>query len=363
MKGNTADEICPGVGQEVLSIEVTTRCNSSCLHCFARSGISRRSSLPVDLVKEIIVEGHDVGYRHLHITGGEPLLWKGLFEALDCGFGVGYETIFMNSNGTLITEEISKTLAGYGSFSISVSLDGPENLHDRIRGKGSHRRTMRGIEKALNAGNDCTIFTTVTKSLLPKLPIFVNDVYKEFPTIDGLILIQLIRITNGAFALSKELLEPEDFIRLVRMVALLNVGGFRTIVKKNPVANIVSKLLDMPWIQLVPPLYREGCMIIMANRNIGVVHSNGNSFGKYRPGMIRKVLASDVYRKTVTPDQATCPSCKYAQLCEENGMIRPLQGYGDLYSDSPYCKQVLDRIESAQTVSGGKRDRREVCVC
>ncbi len=132
MKGNTVEEIYPVAGQEELSIEVTTRCNSSCLHCFARSGVSRHSSLPVDLVKEIMVEGYDAGYRHLHITGGEPLFWKGLFEALDYGFGVGYETIFMNTNGTLITEEISKRLADYGSFSISVSLDGPEDLHGRI---------------------------------------------------------------------------------------------------------------------------------------------------------------------------------------------------------------------------------------
>ena len=154
MKGNTAEEIRPGVGQEKLSIEVTTRCNGSCLHCFARSGISRSSSLPIDLVKEIMVEGYDTGYRHLHITGGEPLLWEGLFEALDYGFGVGYETIFLNTNGTLITEEISKRLAGYGSFfSMSISLDGPEALHDRIRGKGSHQRTMRGIEKTLKEGN------------------------------------------------------------------------------------------------------------------------------------------------------------------------------------------------------------------
>jgi MoaA/NifB/PqqE/SkfB family radical SAM enzyme len=363
MKRNTAEEICPGVEQEELAIEVTTRCNSSCLHCFVRSGISRRSSLPVDLVKEIIVEGHDAGYRHLHITGGEPLLWKGLFEVLDYGFGTGYETIFMNTNGTLITDEISKKLAEYGNFSISVSLDGPEDLHDRIRGKGSHRRTMRGIEKALNGGTDLTIFTTVTKSLLPELPYFVNDLYKEFPTINCLILIQVLRISNGSFALSEELLEPEDFIRLVRMVVLLNVGGFRTIVKKNPVANIVSKFLEMPWIPRVPPLYREGCMIVMANRHIGVVHSNRNSFGRYRTGMIRKVLASDGYRKTVAPDKATCPSCKYAQLCKENGMIRPSQGYGDLCADTPYCRRVLDRIALAQPVLERKPKVREACVC
>ena len=362
MKGNTAEEICPGVSREALAVEVTTRCNGSCSHCFARSGISRRFSLPVDLVKEIIVEGRDVGYRHLHITGGEPLLWESLFEVLDYGFGLGYETIFMNTNGTLLTKETSKRLADYGGSSISVSLDGPEDLHDRIRGKGSYMKAMRGIENALTGGNDLTVFTTVTKSLLPQLPHFVDNLYDRFPTIDCLILIQLIHITDGAFALREELLEPEDFIRLVRMVALLNIGGLRTIVKKNPLANIVSKLIDMPWVPRVPPLYRDGCMFVMANRCMAVVHSSRISLGRYRPGMIREVLASDRYRKTVAPDQTVCPSCKFAQLCGENGMIRPSQGYGVLYADIPYCMRVLDRVALFQPVLGAKPDRREARV-
>jgi MoaA/NifB/PqqE/SkfB family radical SAM enzyme len=354
MKGNIPEEIRLGVRREALSIEVTTRCNGSCLHCFVRSGISRRASLPVALVKEILGEGYDAGYRHLHITGGEPLLWEGLFETLDYGFGLGYETIFMNTNGTLLTEEISRKLAGYSGFSISVSLDGPERLHDRIRGKGSYRRTIRGIEKGLNAGNDLTIFTTVTKSLVSELPRFTDDLYKKFPAIDSLILIQLIRTGNSAFALSGELLEPEDFIRLVRIVALLNVGGFRTIVKKNPLANIVSKILGMPWIPPVPPLYREGRMMVMADRHIGVVHSDRNSFGTYRPGMIRKVLVSNRYRRTVAPDEAACPSCKYTRLCRENGIIRPSEGSRDLATDTRYCRRVLDSIASVQPNSRDK---------
>ena len=346
MKGNVAKEIGLPGAKEALSIELTTQCNGSCLHCFARSGISRRSSLPFDLAKGIVDEGYNAGYRHLHITGGEPLLWEGLFELLDHAFDEGYETILMNTNGTLITEEISKRLADYGSFSISISLDGPEDLHDRIRGKGSYRKAMRGIDIALNAGNNLIIFTTVTKSLLPELPRFADDLYKKFPSVKYLILIQLISITNGEFPLFEELLEPEDFIRLVRMVALLNVGGLRAIVKMNPLANVVSKLLQMRWIPWVPPLYDEGCMIVMANRHIGVVHSSRNSLGKYRPGMIRKVLTSDMYRRTVAPDEAICPLCKYAQLCEENRMIRPSQGYGDLCVDRPYCRRVLDSIVS-----------------
>jgi len=351
MKENTAEEMHPTLGQEKLSIEVTTRCNGSCLHCFARSNISRQSSLPVDLVKGIIAEGYDAGYRHLHITGGEPLLWKGLFEVLDHGFGCGYKTIFMNTNGTLITDEISKRLAGYGSFfSMSISLDGPEALHERIRGRGSYQKTMQGIDKALNRGNDLTIFTTITKSLLVEMPLFVDELFRSFPRIKYLILIQLLRTTNGTNALSEELISPEDFIRLVRMVALLAVGGFRTIVKKNPLASVVSKMLETPWIPQVPPLYREGSMIVMANRHIGLVHSNRDNFGLYRPGMIKKILTSEKYRLAVAPDQITCPMCKYAQPCEESGMIRPPQGYGDFNADKPYCRRVLDRISPDKPV-------------
>lgn len=351
MKEKIAENIRPHLNRRELSIEVTNVCNSSCLHCFARTGISRLKSLSVDIVKEIMDEGYEVGYRHLHITGGEPLLWEGLFEALDYGFAIGYETIFMNTNGTLVTEEVSNRFAAYRNFSLSISVDGPEAIHDRVRGKGSYRSAVKGIEKILNEGNNLRIFTTITGTLLPELPYFVDYLYRQFPTINCLILIQLLRITEDPFALLKDLIEPYDFIRLVQMVAFLNLGGYRTIVKKNPLANIVSKLLEMPFIHRVPPLYKEGNLIIMANKNVGFVHSNRKCFGKYQSGMIQNILSSARYSKAVAPDQTTCPSCKYIQLCRENNLIRPPRGYGDTINDTSYCKKVLDIVTSVQEES------------
>jgi MoaA/NifB/PqqE/SkfB family radical SAM enzyme len=344
MNGNGKKEPSAGVSKESLSIEVTNYCNMACLHCFARSGISRRFSLSVDLVKEIIAEGHDAGYRHLHITGGEPLLWDGLFETLDYGFGVGYKTVFLNTSGTVLTKEFANRLAAYDCLSISVSLEGPEPLHDRLRGNGSYRAAVQGIERALEAGNDLIVFTTARKGLLPELPHFAEDLYKRFPGIKSLALIQLIRVTDNNFVLSEELLEPEDFLQLVQTVSLLNLCGLRAIVLRNPLVSVVSKLIEMPWIPQVHPLYRDGSMIVMANRNITVAHSSRNSFASYKAGMIQKVLASDGYRKAVLPDETICPSCKYVGLCRENGMVRPSEGYRDMHADTPYCQRVLDRL-------------------
>jgi len=344
MSKNVEEETLLGVSKESLGIEVTTHCNSDCPHCFIRAGISERSSLPIDLVKEIVAEGYSVSYRHLHITGGEPLLWEGLFEVLDYAIDLGYKTVFLNTNGTLLTEDASSRLAAYGNLSISVSLEGTETLHNRMRGEGSYDRTIRGIEKALDNSIELIIFTTVCKSLLPALPHFVHEIYNMFSGINYLTLIQLIRANDEVFDLSKELLGPSDFIQLVRTVSFLNLYGLKSYVLNDPLASLASKLLKMPWIPWSHPLYSDGSMIIRANRDISLSHSTWSSYGKYEPGMIEKVLASKDYGNAVAPDKINCPSCTYAELCVENGIIRPSEWFEDLHHEEPYCKRVLDRI-------------------
>lgn len=344
MNGNAEKGRYSGVIEERLGVEVTTRCNIDCSHCFARAGISEPSSLSLGLVREIIDEGYHVGYRHFHITGGEPLLWEGLFEALDYASDTGYQTVFVNTNGTLLTKDISRRLATYDGLSISVSLEGTEALHDHLRVAGLYARTVQGIERALDAGIDLSIFTTACKSLLPELPHFADDLYKKFPGIEDLTLIQLVPVRDSDFALSQELLEPDDFLQLIDTVSLLNLLGLRTRFLNNPLAYVASKLLKILWIPRSAPLYSEGSVIVMANRDICLSHSGGDSFGKYELGMIEKVLASDGYRKAVAPDESTCSSCKYSGLCMENGLVRPSERCWDIQADVLYCRKVLDSV-------------------
>ncbi|MGD9331600.1 MAG: radical SAM protein, partial [Desulfobacterales bacterium] len=102
-----------GSPNENLSIELTSRCNSSCTHCFARAGQAEGMSLTLELAREVCVEGYAAGYRHLHLTGGEPLLWEGLSDLLDVVFSLGYRSVFLNTNGILITDRVARRLAQY----------------------------------------------------------------------------------------------------------------------------------------------------------------------------------------------------------------------------------------------------------
>lgn len=329
---------------ENLSIELTTRCNSACTHCFARAGLTEETSLAPELAREICVEGYAAGYRHLHLTGGEPLLWEGLFDLLDEVFSLGYRSVFLNSNGMLMTDHTACRLAQYPGLALSVSLQGPEALHDGMRGEGSHRQACRGIARALDAGLKLTIFTAIGKTLLAQLPTFAAELNKSFHGMQRLTLIQMIRVKGVAGRLSQELLGPDDFIGLVQTVSALNLYGFPIDVLNDPLVNVVADMLQLPLVPRSHPLCRQGKLIIRANRDITLAHSTWEKFGQYAPGMIAKVLIDDRYREAVGPDNITCPTCRYVDTCRSNGMLQPSAEVMDMQPEIPYCQRALTCI-------------------
>jgi MoaA/NifB/PqqE/SkfB family radical SAM enzyme len=330
-----------------LSIELTTRCTSACRHCFARAGLPRDVCLSLDSARSICEEGFAAGFRHLHLSGGEPLLWNGLWDLLDDVFVRGYRSVFMNTNGLLMTAPVVDRLAQYPGLRLSVSLEGPESLHDRIRGAGTHRRTAQGVERALEAGLAMSIFTTVGKPLLIQLPAFVKEVYATFEGIEQLTLIQLIRPGQGAWDLAAELLDPDDFVTLVRMVSALNLCGLFTDLLNNPLANVAAAELGLPLVPQSHALCRPSRLMVRANQDITVAHSTPEIIGQYRPGMITRALTCDGYCKAVAQDDTTCPMCPYIGQCRKHGQLRPSPSVMDLQPEVPYCQRVLAGIEQS----------------
>lgn len=330
-----------GKREEALGIEVTSKCNSACLHCFARSETSGTSSLSSSLVMQIIREGYGAAYRRLHITGGEPLLWEGLIDVLDYAFLLGYEDVFLNSNGSLLTPDVARRLTAYNGLTVSISLDGPKGMHEHLRGRGTWQRTIEHIEGALDCGIKLFIFTTVCRPLVPDLIPFVRETYRRFPDVEGVMLIQLIRAKEGHFELKQELLAPEDYLRMAQSISLLNLFGLKTYLLRNPLLQVVSRLFKTPWTPQPYPMYRNGSMFVLSDREMTLTHSDRVRLGTYQSGMIEKILASDSYRKAVGMDTATCPTCKYESLCRESDMIRPSENTLDMHPQIPYCQRVI----------------------
>ena len=135
-----------------LFFELTLKCNEACFHCGSNCGAARPDGLPAEVYKSVldeVKENFDISPMMLCITGGEPLLREDFFDILGYAHEQGY-TWGMTSNATLITAEKARRLYETGMATISVSIDGLEATHDKLRGlQGGYRLAMQGIENLL----------------------------------------------------------------------------------------------------------------------------------------------------------------------------------------------------------------------
>jgi len=121
---------------------ITAKCNLNCKHCYAKQYLEvEELSLKekLKLAKEI----GELGIEWVAISGGEPLIHKDLIPVIEKlrDYDVG---VSISSNATVVDENVARKLSKLGVY-VYVSIDGPEKVHDTIRGKGMFKKTMKSI--------------------------------------------------------------------------------------------------------------------------------------------------------------------------------------------------------------------------
>ena len=126
----------------VVSWSITERCNSSCQYC--NVGRTESPELSTGQVIDIIDSLKSLGTKLIKFTGGEPLLREDIVEIINHTHSRGF-VVILSTNGILFPEKIKKIKKLDG---VTFSLDGPEEIHDRIRGRGSYEKTIEAIKTA-----------------------------------------------------------------------------------------------------------------------------------------------------------------------------------------------------------------------
>jgi len=150
---------------------LTERCNLSCRHCYQSGG--RGEELSFAEAREVVDEAADMidVWRDrygidfdasFNITGGEPLLRDDLFAILGEIGRRGFNT-YVLTNGTLVDREKSARLAETGVCGVQVSLEGPKDIHESIRGEGSFNAALAGVEHLLRSGLTVTLNVTLSR--------------------------------------------------------------------------------------------------------------------------------------------------------------------------------------------------------
>lgn len=127
---------------------VTYRCDLRCAMCDLPARGDRGRELDTEGLKGVLDGLHDLGVLGVGITGGEPLLRPDLLELVAHGARRGL-LMHVNTNGTLVTDDVARAFSEHGVESVNVSLDGPTaDVHDALRGReGSFRRVLAAIAR------------------------------------------------------------------------------------------------------------------------------------------------------------------------------------------------------------------------
>jgi MoaA/NifB/PqqE/SkfB family radical SAM enzyme len=226
-KTGRADRLPQGV-----VYEATMRCNLHCEFCYVGDLLNIegewREELTLDALRKAFPDHPGL---QVSLTGGEIFMRKDIMSVLDLFREKGYACGYLTTNGTIITDERAEALADLAAAGflkhISVSIDGPGEIHDVARGlKGTFARTCDGLRrlqaaaKRKHAPLRVSINTTVAHESLDALDQMV-DVAEELG-VDAIGLNHLMFST------------PEEVAETVRLIGAADGSAIATFVTSDP---------------------------------------------------------------------------------------------------------------------------------
>lgn len=141
----------------------TRACDLTCAHCYSHAGPRADGELTTDEARGLLDELVALGRPALVLAGGEPLLRPDLPELIREAAGRGIQWS-MHTHGRLVPRHRA-LFEEHPPAMVAVSIDGPEEHHDRFRGRaGSYRDALAAVAVLRETGCEEVIAgTTVTR--------------------------------------------------------------------------------------------------------------------------------------------------------------------------------------------------------
>lgn len=135
-----------------MGLYITNRCNLRCSYCFVniedRFDDPTRAGFSGDQVLKVVDQLYERGTRWIFLLGGEPVMHPEIGRIVRHIVSKGI-LLHILTNGTLVEQKIEDIEAADG---LCISIDGGEESTDAMRGKGTFKRALRGVEVGLSRG-------------------------------------------------------------------------------------------------------------------------------------------------------------------------------------------------------------------
>jgi uncharacterized protein len=351
-------------------VQATDGCNLRCKYCYV--GETIRRDMSKETLRNLIFKMRDyAGDKHVSIIwhGGEPLL-RGInfYKYANSVVKESGKKMEMNmqTNGTLITDNVADFLAGSG-MSVGVSLDGPEKIHDANRVYpseiGSFNGVMKGIDNLRKRTKRASAIAVFTRHSLRNLREFYDFFNNE--RID--IKVNPIDLAGRATIDQENLvLKPEEFGGA--MNDLFDMWFYDSNAKIE-ISNFMDAMKSASFGHHFGCLYSGdscGKSYISVSPNGDVYPcSRFTSEAKFKLGNINNETIEEMFQKPVFMDFGArraslegCNDCEFKKICNGGCTSRAYSFHGTINKPDYYCKSTQMLFAHIRDVLDQEAERR-----
>lgn len=350
--------------------EVTLQCDLACRHCGSRAGHARSDELSTAECLDLVRQMAALGVMEVTLIGGEAYLredWTDIVREIRAQ-GM---SCTMTTGGRGITVEKARAAKEAGLESVSVSIDGNEQTHDRLRGvKGSYQSAFRAMDLMREAGVKVSTNTQINRLTLPELP----ELLEALAAHGGHSWQLQLTVPMGRAADEPEVLfQPYEMLELFPLLGQLKKRADELRVRIWPGNNIGY---FGPYESVLKGTMPRGHMASCgAGRSTLGIEADGAIKGcpslpteAWTGGNIRDNSLRDIWERSAplryTRDRTVedlwgyCRTCYYADECRAGCTWTSFVFFGRA-GNNPYChhralemdrkgvREVLSRVEAA----------------
>lgn len=333
--------------------EVTMGCNMRCGHC----GSSCTEPLPDELNTEealdICGQIADLGVRWVTLSGGEPTTKKDLPQLVR-RLTENRVAVNMITNGWLLSEQLISELKNSGVATIAISIDGTEEVHDRVRRNGAYERALRAFSLLRAAGIQSGAVTTITNQNIKILGEMKEELIRA-----GVQTWQVqIGLPMGNLKEKPDwVIEPKQLEEIINFCYETALEGRIKIYTADCIGYYTKKEQMIKRIS-----YESDQVSVWDGCNAGIrgfgILQNGDILGctsirsaEFIEGNLRERSLRDIWedrdsfkwRRSMKKEQliGECRNCQYGDKCLGGCPNTKLTMNGDIYSDNQYCVYSL----------------------
>jgi len=167
-----------------IGLKLTNRCDLRCTHCFQwndigyhrnleKKEVKVQGDLDIDIVKKLFEQTRE-SKSHIYLWGGEPMIYAYWNELVELLANDPRDTVVC-TNGLSIKRKVDSLIKISERLTTLASVEGLEQQHDKLRGKGTFNKIMNNVDYLIDLQNQgiykghISIAAVFSEDLIPNL--------------------------------------------------------------------------------------------------------------------------------------------------------------------------------------------------